>query len=178
LQDRCRELETELAELNLEMEELTSALIRVEADAAASAEEKARLRSEYEARLMDVSAQMSNLQRQLKGQVSREKEHHRLVERMFMRIAQRVVVVVVQSAAEGCVCTDEQPAAAAQGTGERSVTGQEQLVRICVYRLDCWAAQRSTAEGCVCADGQLAAAAEGAGEGRGTAQSACICLAT
>jgi ElaB/YqjD/DUF883 family membrane-anchored ribosome-binding protein len=70
LQDRCRELEAELTELTLEMEELTSALVRVEADAAASAEEKARLRSEYEARLKDVSAQMSNLQRQLKGQVS------------------------------------------------------------------------------------------------------------
>lgn len=70
LQDRCRELETELAELNLEMDELTSALAQVEADAAASAEEKARLRSEYEARLRDVAAQMSSLQRQLKGQVS------------------------------------------------------------------------------------------------------------
>jgi ElaB/YqjD/DUF883 family membrane-anchored ribosome-binding protein len=68
-QDRCRELETELTELNLEMDELTSALARVEADAAASAEEKARLRSEYEARLRDVAAQMNNLQRQLKGQV-------------------------------------------------------------------------------------------------------------
>ncbi|WIA42369.1 hypothetical protein OEZ86_008375 [Tetradesmus obliquus] len=66
--DRCRELETELAELNLEMDELTSALAQVEADAAASAEEKARLRSEYEARLRDVAAQMSSLQRQLKGQ--------------------------------------------------------------------------------------------------------------
>lgn len=69
-QERCRELETELAELNLEMEELTAALARVEADAAASAEEKARLRSEYETRIRVVVTQMSGLQRQLNGQVN------------------------------------------------------------------------------------------------------------
>lgn len=69
LQDRCRELEAELAELQLDLEDLTSALAQVEADAAASAEEKQRLRTEYEQKISTVVEQMSGLQRQMKGQV-------------------------------------------------------------------------------------------------------------
>lgn len=69
LQERCRELETELAKLQLDLEELTAALARVEADAAASKEEKKRLRTEYEQRIQAVVEQMTGLQKQIKSQV-------------------------------------------------------------------------------------------------------------
>lgn len=72
LQERCRELEAELAELQLDLEELTAALARVEADVAASADEKQRLRTEYEGKIQTVVEQMSGLQRQLKGHQVRQ----------------------------------------------------------------------------------------------------------
>ncbi|KAF8057282.1 FOLD2 [Scenedesmus sp. PABB004] len=75
--DRCRELETELAELSLDMEELQAALARVEADAAASAEAKAAMRAEYEARIAAVAAQMGGVRQQLRGQDAARLERER-----------------------------------------------------------------------------------------------------
>lgn len=69
LQERCRELEAELADLNLDLQELTTALAKVEADAAASAEEKQILRQEYEGKIEAVVKQMAGLQQQMKQQV-------------------------------------------------------------------------------------------------------------
>lgn len=69
VQERCRELEVQLADLNLDLQELTAALARVEADAAASAEEKQQLRKEYERKIDGVVKQMAGLQQQMKQQV-------------------------------------------------------------------------------------------------------------
>lgn len=69
LQERCRELEAELADLNLDLQELTTALAKVEADAAASADEKQVLRQEYEGKIEAVVKQMAGLQQQMKQQV-------------------------------------------------------------------------------------------------------------
>jgi hypothetical protein len=51
------------------MQELTSEMVRIEADAAASAEEKQQLRREYEAKL----AAVAGLQQQMKQQVGNER---------------------------------------------------------------------------------------------------------
>lgn len=59
----------QLADLNLDLQELTAALDRVEADAAASAEEKQQLRREYERKIDGVVKQMAGLQQQMKQQV-------------------------------------------------------------------------------------------------------------
>jgi peptidoglycan hydrolase CwlO-like protein len=69
LQERCRELEVQLADLNMDLQELNGALSRVEADAAASAEEKQQLRKEYERKIDGVVKQMAGLQQQMKQQV-------------------------------------------------------------------------------------------------------------
>lgn len=69
LQERCRELEAQLADLNMDLQELNGALSQVEADAAASAEEKQQLRKEYERKIDVVVKQMAGLQQQMKQQV-------------------------------------------------------------------------------------------------------------
>lgn len=59
----------QLADLNLDLQELNSAMGRVEADAAASADEKKQLRREYEQKIEGVVQQMATLQQQMKQQV-------------------------------------------------------------------------------------------------------------
>jgi outer membrane lipopolysaccharide assembly protein LptE/RlpB len=63
-------LESEIAEKAQEVEVLRAAVVEVEADALASAEEKAALRREYEQRIAAVQHQMASLKKQLKDQVS------------------------------------------------------------------------------------------------------------
>lgn len=55
----------------MDLQELTSALTQVEADAAASAGEKLRLRREYESKIEAVVRQMEGLQEQMRQQVGR-----------------------------------------------------------------------------------------------------------
>jgi hypothetical protein len=69
LQERCRELEVQLADLSLDLQEHTAALARVEADAAASEGEKQRLRQDCEHKIAAVVQQMESLQKQMRQQV-------------------------------------------------------------------------------------------------------------
>ena len=64
------ELEAEIAEKAQEVEVLRVAIVEVEADVLASAEEKMSLRQEYEQRIAAVQNQMTTLKKQLKDQVS------------------------------------------------------------------------------------------------------------
>lgn len=69
MQERCRELEAELAELSLDLQEQTAALTQVEKDVAASTGEKQKLRSEYEGKIEAIVKHMDGLRQQMKQEV-------------------------------------------------------------------------------------------------------------
>lgn len=64
-----RELEAQIAEREEQLEALKATMATFEVDVQRSAEEKALLRAEYEAKVAAVAAQMVGLRKRLKEQV-------------------------------------------------------------------------------------------------------------